>query len=120
MAGFNRHDFLISSDAAIASTGLSSLAFARNQGAAPRRGGTLDVLINPEPPVLVSIFQTTGSALVASSKVIEGLLAYGFELKPMPRWPAVHVGRCRGLHRTAEVHSSAPLQVVDARREYRP
>ncbi|MFM0048200.1 hypothetical protein [Caballeronia grimmiae] len=74
MAGFNRHDFPISSDAAIASTGLSSLAFARNQAAAPRRGGTLNVPINPEPPVLVPIFQTAGSALVASSKVIEGLL----------------------------------------------
>jgi len=74
MAGFNRHDFLISSDAAIASTGLSSLAFVRNQGAAPRRGGPLNVPINPEPPVLVPIFQTAGSALVASSKVIEGLL----------------------------------------------
>jgi peptide/nickel transport system substrate-binding protein len=43
------------------------------------------MLINPEPPVLVSIFQTTGPALVASSKVLEGLLAYDFDLKPKPQ-----------------------------------
>ncbi|MDR5733681.1 hypothetical protein QCE47_15210 [Caballeronia sp. LZ025] len=114
MAGFNRRDFLISSGAAIASTGLSSLAFARNEGAAPRRGGTLDVLINAEPPVLVPIFRARRK-LESDRRAA----AYDFDLKPMPRWPAVHVGRCRGLHRTAEVHSSAPLRVVDARREYR-
>src|SRR5690349_14475174 len=83
MAGFNRRDFLVSSGVALASASLSSLAFA--QDATPRRGGTLNMLINPEPPVLVSIFQTTGPALVASSKVLEGLLAYDFDLKPKPQ-----------------------------------
>ena len=51
----------------------------------PRRGGTLNILINPEPPVLVSLFQTTGPTLAASSKVIEGLLAYDFDMKPVPQ-----------------------------------
>lgn len=51
----------------------------------PRRGGTLNMLINPEPPVLVSIFQTTGPTLVASSKVLEGLLSYDFDMRPQPQ-----------------------------------
>ncbi|MDR6494651.1 hypothetical protein J2797_004559 [Paraburkholderia terricola] len=43
------------------------------------------MLINPAPPVLVSIFRTTDPALVASSKVLEGLLAYDFDLRPKPQ-----------------------------------
>ncbi|MDR5800397.1 ABC transporter substrate-binding protein [Caballeronia sp. LZ001] len=82
MAGIDRRGFLISSGAALASASLSSLAFAQGDAGSPKRGGTLNMLINPEPPVLVSIFQTTGPALVASSKVLEGLLAYDFDLKP--------------------------------------
>jgi peptide/nickel transport system substrate-binding protein len=84
MAGFNRREFLVSSGAAIASASLSSLTYAQGEAAA-KRGGTLNMLINPEPPVLVSLFQTTGPALVASSKVLEGLLAYDFDLKPKPQ-----------------------------------
>jgi peptide/nickel transport system substrate-binding protein len=85
MAGLNRRNFLISSGAALAATGLPVLARAQGEAAVPKRGGTLNMLINPEPPVLVSIFQTTGPALVASSKVLEGLLAYDFDLRPKPQ-----------------------------------
>ncbi len=85
MAGLNRRDFLISSGAALAAAGMPALAFAQGEAAAPKRGGTLNMLINPEPPVLVSIFQTTGPALIASSKVLEGLFAYDFDLQPRPQ-----------------------------------
>jgi peptide/nickel transport system substrate-binding protein len=81
MARLNRRAFLISSTAALAAAGFPALARADT----PKRGGTLNILINPEPPVLVSIFQTTGPALAASSKVIEGLLAYDFDMKPLPQ-----------------------------------
>ncbi|MEX3966694.1 ABC transporter substrate-binding protein [Paraburkholderia sp. EG286B] len=84
MSRLTRREFLIAGGAAAAAAGLPVLA--RAQGAiARKRGGTLNVLINPEPPVLVSIFQTTGPALAASSKVLEGLLAYDFDLKPQPQ-----------------------------------
>jgi peptide/nickel transport system substrate-binding protein len=58
MARLTRREFLIASGSAV--VGLSMPAVARAQTAAaaagaPRRGGTLNVLINPEPPVLVSI-----------------------------------------------------------------
>jgi peptide/nickel transport system substrate-binding protein len=85
MARLNRREFLISSGAALAAAGMPALAFAQGEAGAPKRGGTLNMLINPEPPVLVSIFQTTGPALVASSKVLEGLLAYDFDLRPKPQ-----------------------------------
>ncbi len=85
MARLTRREFLIASGSTLAGVGLSSLALAQTNAGAPRRGGTLNVLINPEPPVLVSIFQTTGPALAASSKVLEGLLAYDFDLKPKPQ-----------------------------------
>jgi peptide/nickel transport system substrate-binding protein len=81
MARLNRRDFLVSSTAALAAASFPALAFADT----PKRGGTLNVLINPEPPVLVSLFQTTGPALAASSKVIEGLLAYDFDMNPIPQ-----------------------------------
>ncbi|PLZ02531.1 ABC transporter substrate-binding protein [Burkholderia sp. WAC0059] len=86
MSGLTRREFMLASGAALAATGLPSVAHA--QGAAaltPRRGGTLNVLINPEPPVLVSIFQTTGPALAVSSKVLEGLLEYDFDMSPRPQ-----------------------------------
>ncbi|MBW9107054.1 ABC transporter substrate-binding protein [Paraburkholderia phenoliruptrix] len=86
MAGLNRRTFLLSSTAALAAAGLPARTFAQAAGASvARRGGTLNMLINPEPPVLVSIFQTTGPALVASSKVLEGLLAYDFDMRPKPQ-----------------------------------
>lgn len=87
MARLTRREFLIATGAAATAAGLPEFARAQGmQGTNTRkRGGTLNVLINPEPPVLVSIFQTTGPALAASSKVLEGLLAYDFDLRPRPQ-----------------------------------
>ncbi len=50
----------------------------------PRHGGTLTLLIEPEPTSLVC-FNTTGGPIVATSpKVTEGLLSYDFDLTPRP------------------------------------
>ncbi|RQS62611.1 ABC transporter substrate-binding protein [Burkholderia sp. Bp8963] len=54
-------------------------------GAPPRRGGVLTLLVEPEPPTLLSIANTAGSTLKTSAKTNEGLLAYGFDLKPKPQ-----------------------------------
>lgn len=85
MSRLTRREFLVASGAAAASVGFSPLARAQGASNARKRGGTLNVLINPEPPVLVSVFQTTGPALAVSSKVLEGLLAYDFDLRPQPQ-----------------------------------
>ncbi|AXK67747.1 ABC transporter substrate-binding protein [Burkholderia sp. IDO3] len=85
MARLTRREFLIASGAALAGPALPSVAATQAPGGARARGGTLNVLINPEPPVLVSLFQTTGPTLAASSKVHDGLLAYDFDLQPKPQ-----------------------------------
>jgi peptide/nickel transport system substrate-binding protein len=52
--------------------------------AAPRRGGTLNMILNPEPPVLVLGVNNQGPTLAAASKIYQGLLRYNFRLEPQP------------------------------------
>jgi peptide/nickel transport system substrate-binding protein len=51
----------------------------------PKHGGTLNVLIHPEPPTLTTIANTAVSSVYVSAKVTEGLLAYDFDLNPKPQ-----------------------------------
>jgi peptide/nickel transport system substrate-binding protein len=51
----------------------------------PQRGGTLNLLVEPEPPTLSTIAHTAGSSLKVSAKVLEGLLAYDEDLKALPQ-----------------------------------
>ncbi|ACM29144.1 ABC transporter substrate-binding protein [Agrobacterium rhizogenes] len=58
--------------------------FAR--AAEPAAGGTLTLLVQPEPPTLVTLAHTAGPTTRVSGKVTEGLLAYGLEdFKPIPQ-----------------------------------
>src|SRR6266581_1574381 len=50
----------------------------------PRRGGKLNYVIHPEPTTLVCFNTTEGPAIQASTKVVEGLLTYDFDLNPKP------------------------------------
>jgi peptide/nickel transport system substrate-binding protein len=59
--------------------------FGRGRAAIPRHGGTLTVLIDPEPPVLTTIAHSAGSSVLISAKVNEGLLDYDFDLRPVPQ-----------------------------------
>ncbi|WP_035341659.1 MULTISPECIES: ABC transporter substrate-binding protein [unclassified Dickeya] len=52
---------------------------------APKRGGTLNFLVEPEPPVLTSLVNSGGSVIKVNAKVIEGLLNYDFNMKPTPQ-----------------------------------
>ncbi|MGL4286434.1 MAG: ABC transporter substrate-binding protein [Phreatobacter sp.] len=51
----------------------------------PRRGGTLNFVIHPEPTTLACFNTTEGPAIQASTKVHEGLLTYDFDLNPQPQ-----------------------------------
>ncbi len=51
---------------------------------APQRGGTLVMVVQPEPPTLAAYQSTAGPIGQVSTKVFEGLLEYSFELKPIP------------------------------------
>ena len=51
---------------------------------APQKGGTLVILVQPEPPTLAAYQSTAGPIGQVSTKVYEGLLEYDFQLKPAP------------------------------------
>ncbi len=60
-------------------------AGARRAAGQPGGGGTLAMAIWPDPTSLVCAFTTSDQVLIASSKITEGLLAYGYDFKPQPR-----------------------------------
>ena len=70
--------------AATAAAGLMTAAEARAQGITPKRGGTLNTVLNPEPPVLILGVNSQGPTLIASSKMYQGLLKFSPTLQPLP------------------------------------
>ncbi|WP_246523859.1 ABC transporter substrate-binding protein [Neoroseomonas eburnea] len=54
------------------------------QGVAPRRGGTLQMMLTPEPPVLQIGVNQQGPTLAAAPKMFQGLLTFSKTLEPMP------------------------------------
>src|SRR5213082_3165361 len=50
-----------------------------------RRGGTLNIVIQPEPPILVSLTHTAGPTTRVSPKVTEGLLTFDLDFNPRPQ-----------------------------------
>lgn len=60
-------------------------AAASASGDAPVRGGTLNLVVDPEPPTLVDLTNTAVPTLKVSTKVTEGLLTYDFALHPKPQ-----------------------------------
>ena len=50
---------------------------------APQKGGTLVMVVQPEPPTLASYQSTSGPIGQVATKVFDGLLEYDFDLKPI-------------------------------------
>src|SRR5262249_55162148 len=50
----------------------------------PKRGGTMTILLQPEPPMLMLPLSQFVPVLVTGGKIFQGLLALHFDLKPMP------------------------------------
>jgi peptide/nickel transport system substrate-binding protein len=50
----------------------------------PVRGGTLTMVVQPEPPILVSAFNSAAPIGVVSTKVLEGLVSYDLEMNLQP------------------------------------
>lgn len=50
----------------------------------PQKGGTLVMVVQPEPPTLASYQSTAGPVGQVATKVFDGLLEYDFDLKPVP------------------------------------
>jgi peptide/nickel transport system substrate-binding protein len=51
----------------------------------PQHGGILNYVIDPEPSTLNCFNTSGGPAIQASTKVLEGLLTYDFDLNAQPR-----------------------------------
>jgi len=51
---------------------------------AQKRGGTLVLLVQPEPPNLAPHVSTSAPIGMVTAKVYDGLLEYDFDLKPLP------------------------------------
>lgn len=51
---------------------------------AQKRGGTLVQITQPEPPTLALYVNTANPVAQVASKVYDGLLEYGFDMKPQP------------------------------------
>src|SRR3970040_342558 len=63
---------------------LAGLALMPDTASGQKRGGTLVMLVQPEPPTLASYLRTSGPIGPGTTKVYEGLLEYDFNLKPIP------------------------------------
>jgi len=57
---------------------------ATSSASAQTRGGTLNVILNPEPPALMIGISSLSPALLVGGKMTESLLTYDFDLKPQP------------------------------------
>jgi peptide/nickel transport system substrate-binding protein len=77
--GLTRRGLLAAASAPL----LMSVADARAQGIAPKRGGTLTSLLTPEPPILVLGVNGQGPTLVVGSKIYQGLITYSPTMEPI-------------------------------------
>lgn len=72
----------------LVATGSAPLLFGRSaafaQGVQPHRGGTLNVILNPEPPVLQIGINNQTPTLIVGSKMTQGLLKFSPKLEPLP------------------------------------
>lgn len=104
-------------------TGLAGLGPAWAQGPSsggtPVRGGTLTVLIDPEPPTLTTIAHSAGASVLISAKTTEGLLSYDFDLAPQPQLATAWAVSADGLQYTFTLrrgvkwHDGKPFSSAD-------
>lgn len=82
-------------------------------------GGTLNVIVQPEPPILVLGLNQQGPTQTVAGKIYEGLLRYDHELTPMPglaeRWEVSDDGLTYTFHlrENAVWHDGEPFTAED-------
>ncbi|PYM47494.1 MAG: hypothetical protein DME16_12710 [Candidatus Rokuibacteriota bacterium] len=101
-------------------TGLPA-APSREAEAQPKRGGTLVMLVQPEPPTLASYLSTSGPIGQVTAKVYDGLLEYDFNLNPVASlaesWQAGADGKSITfkLRRGVRFHDGKPFTSADVK-----
>ena len=87
--------------------------------AAQAAGGTVVMTIVPEPNAMVSAFNSADPVNVVSSKMVEGLVTYDFELTPQPHlatgWEISEDGKAITFHLRDDVrwHDGTPFTSAD-------
>ena len=101
-------------------TGLLA-APSREAEAQPKRGGTLVMLVQPEPPTLASYLSTSGPIGQVTAKVYDGLLEYDFNLNPVASlaesWQVAADGKSITfkLRRGVRFHDGKPFSSADVK-----
>lgn len=112
----NRRNFLMESGA------LATFALAPGLAAAQAtKGGTMAMVVFPTPPTLASYSSTAAPVGQVATKVYEGLLEYGFDMKPIPglakAWKVSDDGKTMTfeLQRGVTFHDGKPFTSADVR-----
>jgi len=91
------------------------------EACAQKRGGTLVMLVQPEPPTLASYISTSGPIGQVTGKIFEGLLEYDFTLKPIPglaeSWKVSPDGKTITftLQKGVKFHDGTPFTSADVK-----
>jgi peptide/nickel transport system substrate-binding protein len=90
-SGVTRRRFIQAAGAVSFAAGTGGLVYSdtvraaeKSSSGAPKRGGTLVIVVQPEPPTLASYLNTSGPIGQVAPKVYDGLLEYDFDLNPLP------------------------------------
>jgi peptide/nickel transport system substrate-binding protein len=83
--GLSRRSLIAASMAAALPTNLMTSAQAMAQGVAPKRGGTLNTVLSPEPPILILGVNNQGPTLLCASKIYQSLFKFSPTLEPLPQ-----------------------------------
>ncbi|NYT38115.1 ABC transporter substrate-binding protein [Allopusillimonas soli] len=65
-------------------TGALALALAAHSAQAQTRGGTLRMIVQPEPPIIVTALNQQAPTQYVAGKIYQSLLTYTHDLKPKP------------------------------------
>lgn len=88
---------------------------------AQEQGGTLVMIVQPEPPTLASYLSTSGPVGQVTTKIFDGLLEYDFELQPQPSlaesWTISDDGKTItfNLRQGVTFHDGEPLTSADVK-----
>ncbi len=90
-----------------------------NSALAQKQGGTLVMIVQPEPPTLASYLSTSGPIGMVAAKIYDGLLEYDTELQPQPSlaesWTIAPDGKTISfkLRKGVMFHDGKPLTSAD-------
>ena len=102
-------------------TALLALGLGIGPAASAEQGGTMVMLVQPEPPSLASYLSTSGPIGMVTSKVFDGLLEYDLDLQPQPglaeSWTVAPDGLTLSfkIRQGVTFHDGRPLTVEDVK-----